>query len=243
MMAKTITKNKKQNIVIAIRTDSQLLEKIRTLEKIEERNRSEIIKEAVARSFNEVIFNNINSKIYEELRRVFRKVDLDMFGTRGISNNESPKKNKNPFDKDPRDQVAESSTAFYKLDFSNYVIKRKKIDFCLSDLNISVEVKPLDMIKIKFIQSGIISGNLEKIEPNLLKKITQIIIKEKFKLEAKSSGDKIEYSLFFERNVNRCKYSEWKDKFNKDLKKVKKILSSISLLLEKEKEVKKVKKQ
>jgi hypothetical protein len=242
-MAKVIKKNKKQDTVIAVRVDSQLLDKIETLEKVEEGSRSEIIKGAIAGSFNEVIFNNINSKIYEGLKGVFKKIDLDMFGMRGISNNnEKSSKNKNPFNKDPRDQVAESSFAFYKLDFPNYAIKRKKINFCLDSLKIFVEVKPLDMIRIRFSQSDILSGDLDKIDPKFLKQITQIVTGEGFKLEAKSSDNLIKYSLLFSVNVDRCKYSEWKDDFKKDIRKVKKILTNISLFLEKEKIIEKIKK-
>ncbi|MBI2572431.1 hypothetical protein HYV86_01095 [Candidatus Woesearchaeota archaeon] len=234
----SIAVSKESTKPISFRVDSESYKKITTLEKTRKESKSAIIKEAIERTFSELIFSHINNELYKINKNIFDKIKVKkVMAMSAIEDDESQKDL--PFMRSLSDHF--KSMVIYQLDYPKYEDK-EKVSYSLNQFRVELITEGGTTLKIKVCSGNVIDGNSQKIDPNLFMKVTQIASKNNFQTETDSDEkDKMNLNIFFERMVG-FDFDKWAGKIKTDLEEFKKMINEVNSIFAKEPNFKELKK-
>jgi hypothetical protein len=185
--------------LVTFRTDPTTYSKIVTLEKTMEKSKSNVIKDAIIKSYDNLIFVHFNSMIFDIMQDIFKNIEMIdcSFTMRTQTFDDEDTSNKNPF-KIMYSNCENTSIAQYKAKRDTFSTPDKNVVFNLSNFLVEVNNKPSDTVSIKFTISKYIEGDIKKISSEVYFEIIEMITKRKFKIETLSKEGKIFSNIFFE---------------------------------------------
>ncbi len=214
---------------ISFRVDADLHNKISKLERTRKESKSLIIKEAIEKSFNQLIFSSIHQQLYLISKSIFKKIHFVSSAINSATKLEEDGAERLPFVNEP--QGLFRCIAVYDLNSYPCYKDLNKTEYCLNRFLIELTGESNNTIKLKVSAIDVIKGNSDKIDSDLFLKITQLANKRNMQIETngESRDGLLAISIFFERRTSFT-FDEWSNKFKQELKLFKDALDKIALL-------------
>lgn len=219
-IANISTEGKKESQLIAFRADFDSSKRIEALEKLLNKPKTDIIKEAIRCSFDGLLIKDTFERLFPIIQKIFEEVKV-LHGGFGSHKEEVD-------DSLPIDLEVDEGSLFIELSKIKSKYKDEEITESLHLLILELKVEGLKTIKLD-IRKPVMIVDVSKIDAESLKELQLIALNNNLELKSsKLVENEMKFELRIERRIDL--HENWMDNFEKDMGAVNKALKQLMKL-------------